>query len=80
MKNCREITELIERGSEERLPLRQRIEVKVHLMMCKLCRNFAKDTAFLDRLLKKIDNFQQTQLTPSEKKQIKREVNHRIPD
>lgn len=74
MKKCREITELIEQGREQRLPLKQRIEVKIHLMMCKLCRNFAKDTAFLDHLLKKIKTIRRPELSSAEKIQIKRAV------
>jgi len=54
MMNCKEITLLIEKSKDQKLSFKQRLIVKLHLKICKVCHNYAIDSAFLDRLLKKL--------------------------
>lgn len=61
MKDCREITEMMERSSVERISLSDKIGLRFHLMMCKACRQFSKDRIAIDVILtkrfKKIDQY-----------------------
>lgn len=42
MKNCQQTTQLLSDGQERKLSLKERAELKVHVMMCSGCRNFAQ--------------------------------------
>jgi hypothetical protein len=37
MFNCREVTRLVSESLDRKLPLSERIGVRIHLLMCKLC-------------------------------------------
>ena len=42
MLNCREITERASDFIDARLPWRERMEVRLHLMMCRFCREYVR--------------------------------------
>jgi predicted anti-sigma-YlaC factor YlaD len=73
MKSCKDITELIEKEKVVGISFREKIQVKAHLMMCKLCKNFAKDSEYLDRLLRKLKAKSFT-LTVEERAKIKKDL------
>jgi hypothetical protein len=52
MLRCREISKLVSESMERQLPLRQRIEVRMHLMLCRLCAGFARQARLLRRAAK----------------------------
>jgi hypothetical protein len=37
MFNCREVTRLVSESLDRRLPLSERIGIRIHLFMCRLC-------------------------------------------
>lgn len=37
---CRDIAQLISSGLDRKLPLRQRVAVRIHLALCKFCRRY----------------------------------------
>jgi len=49
MRSCREVSELVSKSLDVHLSLRERIAVRLHLMMCKHCSNFRKQMLFLRR-------------------------------
>ena len=49
MLRCREISKLVSESMERNLPLRQRMHVGMHLMMCRLCSGFARQMQLLRR-------------------------------
>lgn len=42
MLSCREATRLLSAAQEHRLPLGRRLSLRLHLMMCRACRNFGQ--------------------------------------
>lgn len=42
MRSCKEVTSLISESLDRRLPLGQRLGVRLHLMMCKFCSRYRK--------------------------------------
>lgn len=52
MKNCQQITKLISLSCEQKLPFKEQLEVKLHLMICKHCRAFTKNNQQVEKLLK----------------------------
>lgn len=74
MKSCKDITLLVEKGKITKLSFKEKMQVKFHLAMCKLCRNFAVDSAFLDRVLSQLKP-SSLKLTPVEKEKLKASIN-----
>ncbi len=44
MLTCKEVSTLVSESLDHPLPLRQRMGVQFHLMMCSLCRTYKKQT------------------------------------
>jgi hypothetical protein len=49
MLRCREISKLVSESMEGELPLRQRLQVWMHLAMCRMCAGFARQLRLLRR-------------------------------
>jgi hypothetical protein len=47
MLTCKEVSKLVSDSLERDLPFRQRLGVRMHLMMCSMCRTYKKQTLFL---------------------------------
>ena len=47
MFNCREVTRLVSESLDRKLPLSQRIGIRIHLFMCKLCPEVKKQMLFI---------------------------------
>jgi len=52
MLRCREVIQLVSESLDRQLPLRQRLAVQLHLMMCKLCRGFVRQWEAIHRYLR----------------------------
>ncbi len=70
MKGCQEITELVEKGKTTNLTAMDKISVYTHLLICKLCRDYRKDSNILERFLRKALNHRRATLTSEEKNAI----------
>mgnify|MGYP006865028487 CR=1 FL=1 len=51
---CKDITELISQSMDEKLPLRVRLGIKFHLMMCDLCTRYKKQLDLIRSAIAKI--------------------------
>lgn len=49
MLRCREISKLVSESMDRDLPLRTRIQVWMHLAMCRMCSGFARHVRLLRR-------------------------------
>lgn len=54
MKSCKDITLLIEKSKEVKLSLKERMQIKIHVGMCKFCKTYKVDSSFLDKVLTSI--------------------------
>jgi hypothetical protein len=50
--NCKDVSYLISRSMDKKLPLKTRFGIKIHLMMCKLCRRYEKQLLTLQAAFK----------------------------
>ena len=73
MMSCKEITLLIEKSKEKKLTFLQRLELKLHFKLCKVCHTYSIDSGFLDRILKK-RSVTFKPLDPSEKETMKNQI------
>ena len=51
MLSCKDVTEMASLAMDETLPLRQRASMRLHLWMCKHCRNYTHQLGFIHRTL-----------------------------
>lgn len=47
MLSCKEVTSIVSQSLDRKLPLRQFMAVRIHLMMCKFCSRYRKQLLFL---------------------------------
>ena len=47
MLDCREASRLVSRAMDERLPLGQRLRLRLHLALCDACSNFSRQVRLL---------------------------------
>ena len=52
MMTCKEGSRLVSESFDQELPLRQRIGVRLHLMMCATCNAYRRQMLLLRRLVK----------------------------
>lgn len=50
MLNCKNATKLMSKQQDSPLSLRQRVALRLHLLMCSGCRNYEKQMAFIRRV------------------------------
>ncbi|MDC9729497.1 MAG: zf-HC2 domain-containing protein [Methyloprofundus sp.] len=75
MRHCKQIVDLVSQGMESKLPWSIRMEVKMHLLMCKNCYRYAKQLKFMQSELKTIENnIADTALTETAKKRIQQSL------
>lgn len=53
MLNCKQATELMSMRMDKELTMPQRMGLRLHLMMCKGCRNFSRQMDFLRQVSSK---------------------------
>jgi hypothetical protein len=54
MLNCKQNTELLSQTSDRPATFREKMAMRVHLLMCRGCRNFAKQLAFIRKAARKL--------------------------
>jgi len=49
MRSCRDTTKLLSESMDRDLPLRTRVGLRLHLMMCKYCKRYAQQLQFIHK-------------------------------
>jgi len=52
MLHCKQATELMSRSQDQALPLLKRLNLKLHLIMCRGCNNYNKQLLFIRKTMK----------------------------
>jgi len=53
---CKDVSDLISRSMDEKLPLKIRMGIKFHLMMCHLCLNYKNQLNLIRKAVLKLDD------------------------
>lgn len=76
MLKCKQITELASKSLDTSIPWLQRFEMKLHLMMCKSCNQYAKQIKFMQKAISSIDKQgENINLSAAAKKRIQKQLN-----
>lgn len=51
---CKEATQLVSQGLDRELSAWERVKLRLHLTICDACSNFARQSAFIRRALKRL--------------------------
>ncbi len=54
MLDCKHNTELLSQALDRPVTLREKIAMRLHLMMCRGCRNFEKQLAFMRKAAREL--------------------------
>ncbi len=69
MLTCKQVTELSSKKLDASIPWYTRIQIKIHLLMCKTCAQYEKQIKFIHNLSKSIDKHYQEYALPKDAKQ-----------
>lgn len=72
MISCKEASELSIKRQEKAISLKHRLQLWMHLSMCKLCKSFDQQTKWIGTALKKMTI--EAAYTAEEKSELKRKV------
>lgn len=75
--NCRKATFLIEKKQVGKITLREKLELKIHLAGCSVCRIFEEQSKTINQMVKNIFNNQQHE-EPGLDENFKKILNERI--
>lgn len=50
MLSCKEVSVLVSESLDHKLPFRQRMAVRIHLLMCRFCARYRKQLLFLKEI------------------------------
>ena len=79
MMTCKQATALAATYLDAPLTFKQRIELKIHLCMCKLCARYVKQLLFLKTAIQHIDRpLESTHLSAEAKQRIKENIEKKI--
>jgi len=78
MPSCQEVSRLASESLDRELPFRQRLPLRLHLLMCSLCSQFRRQIGFLrdtahsfSKALEDDELFAKIRLTPQARARIK---------
>ena len=76
MFKCREVTRLVSESLDRKLPFSQRLGIRIHFFMCKLCPEAKKQMLFMGEALRRFHSEDMTQgsdrfLSPEARNKIK---------
>lgn len=54
MLNCKQNTELLSQALDRPITVREKLAIRLHLMMCRGCRNFEKQLIFIRKVSRKM--------------------------
>ena len=81
MLSCKEVSYLVSESLDRRLPFWQRVRVRLHLLMCRFCARFRRQTLFLRAAarhylmaVESTDNVASVGLSPEARERIKRSL------
>jgi hypothetical protein len=79
--NCRQATFLIEKQQLSTLTLREKLELKIHLTGCSVCRIFKRQSSWINRLVRDLFHVSPpvgATLDPSFKNELQARINEEL--
>lgn len=74
MISCKRATELVEIQFEKKLSFKQQFQLKLHLILCKVCDIYANQSAKLNQMILKFVGNKTEIITPIDTNKLKKEI------
>lgn len=75
MRKCKQIIELTSQGMDTTLPFLTRIELKLHLLICRTCHRYARQLSAMQQALSVMEEYVQSQkLSATAKRRITKNI------
>ncbi len=74
MLNCKQATEMVIKRQSEKFGLMEKLNLFMHLSMCKFCNMFAKHNEIIDASVRKLDDAQLEHMPKAFKVRIVEEI------
>ncbi len=82
MLSCKQVSELVSQSLDRSLTMRERMSVRLHLLMCAACARFGRQLAFIQATIKKfISDTEQNEaqkLSPNAKERMAKEIESKV--
>jgi putative zinc finger protein len=79
MYSCKEVTQMVSESLDHKLPLVQRIGIRVHLLMCKFCSRYRKQLLILREAMRLQEKYIEDTTLPTEaRERIKRSFTYSL--
>ncbi len=78
MLTCKEVTRIVSDSMDRKLPIRQRMAVKMHLLMCKFCSRYSQQLLFIRKAIHHYSSKMDDAELPSTTMSLSTEVRQRI--
>lgn len=78
--NCRKATFLIEKQQIDKITLREKLELKLHLAGCAICVTFMRQSAVINQMARKLvdRDYNALKLDEGFKEQLQQRINNRL--
>ncbi|VAW70192.1 hypothetical protein MNBD_GAMMA09-2011 [hydrothermal vent metagenome] len=58
MLNCKKATQLMSRAQDQKLSTKQKLQLKLHILMCRACTNYNRQLSFIKKAMQQYGNHQ----------------------
>jgi len=81
IRSCKDVSELVSQSLDRKLSLRERITVRLHLMMCDMCTNYRRQILFMHQAVRQLKqrNAPTARLPEDAKDRIKKRIEESEP-
>lgn len=79
MISCKKATELITKREDRSLSQHERLQLRLHLGICSLCRQYLQQTSMIVRVLKKITGSEKIVMSEQKKDELRKLLNDEKP-
>lgn len=78
--NCKKATFLIEKQQIEKITLREKLELKIHLAGCSICITYMQQSLIINQMAKKMfkSDYGELELDEEFKEQLKQKINNQL--
>ena len=76
MLNCKQVSELVSQSLDRRLSLGERLGIRMHLMVCAMCRRYRRQLLFLSRASRRLLG-RDVRLSPEARRRIREKLRER---
>ena len=83
MFSCKKISSMISESMDSDLPFYKRMGIRIHLMMCALCRRYQLQLLFIRSFLQQSDDLEENSsqsLSPKARKRIEKRIHNTLQD